>query len=402
MIHRIAAVIVLTLWLVALSATWAQVSKSADTFRVEYTLKTPRGRDPVLGGARDTVFFNVWLPRGVKVVRGAVCNLFSRDEPVSSHWKAVCQHWKFAYVQCDSEAVKKGDFGVLKTALDDLAKESGHPELGHLPLCFTGMSRGGGMSMQLAELMPERTTASVPVCLAVGPASDATRKILVLTIFGEKDGARMTKLLARLPVERKQGARWSVAVQWSRRHEFGQANNLSFVFLDDAIARRLPREIDDRRAVPLKDIPVEEGWLGDPTSWSSDARRAVIQPWDDFKGDRNPACWLPSRRSAAVWQAFVSSTKDVTITEPARLGDGQPVISHRADNPLAVRVSVEDKGKPAKVVLWNADQRLAERSAGPWTFDVPLKAGVKSLHAIIHAPGQPLRGSRPHTLVVAD
>lgn len=57
MIHRIAAVIVLTLWLVALSATWAQVSKSADTFRVEYTLKTPRGRDPVLGGARDTVFF---------------------------------------------------------------------------------------------------------------------------------------------------------------------------------------------------------------------------------------------------------------------------------------------------------------------------------------------------------
>ena len=38
------------------------------TARVEYTLKTPRARDPVLGGAKDKVFFAVWIPDGVKTV----------------------------------------------------------------------------------------------------------------------------------------------------------------------------------------------------------------------------------------------------------------------------------------------------------------------------------------------
>lgn len=402
MIYRIAIFNVLPLWLIAATVVDAQESESADTFRVEYALRTPRGRDPVLGGARDKVFFNIWLPAGVKVVRGAVCNPFSRDEAVSSHWKAVCAYWKFAYLQCDFDAVKKDEFGLLKAALDELAKKSAHPELAHLPLCFTGMSRGGGMSMQFAELMPERTIASVPVCLEVGPASDATRKIPVLTVFGEKDGAQMPKLLARLPVERKLDARWSIAVQWGRRHEFGQANNLSFVFLDDVIARRLPRDGEVGKPAALRDIPIEQGWVGDSTTWSNDGKRAAIQPRKDFKGDPGLACWLPSHRSAAVWQAFVSSTKDVTITEPAGLGDGQPFVSHRADRPVRVKVSIAEKRRPTRVELWNADQRLAERTEAPWVFEASLKPGIHSLHAIVHEPGQPVRGSRPHTIVVAD
>src|SRR4051794_33212035 len=75
--------------------------------RTELPLKTARSRDPVLGGARDKVFFQVWIPDGVKVVRGAVCNPFSRDEPVSKHWQAACRHWRFAYLQTDFDVVKK-------------------------------------------------------------------------------------------------------------------------------------------------------------------------------------------------------------------------------------------------------------------------------------------------------
>jgi hypothetical protein len=390
------------LWLIVNPSTPAQEPKALDGIRVEYTLKTPRGRDPVLGGARDKVFFNIWLPSDVKVVRGAVCNPFSRDEPVRSHWKAACQHWKSAYLQTDFDAVKKEELALLKMALNDLAKRSGHPELANLPLCFTGMSRGGGMSMQLAERMPERTIASVPVCLEVGPSSEMTRKIPVLTIFGEKDGMQMTKLLTRLPAERKLDARWGVAVQWGRRHEFGQANNLSFVFLDDVIARRLPSEIGVRKPVVLKDLPLNVGWLGDPVSWASDGKRALIHRWNDFKGDRTQTCWLPSERTAAVWQALVSATKDITITEPAGLGDGQKFGRHHANKPVAVRVMIGDKRKPTRVELWNAHQRLAERREAPWTFEASLQPGVHSLYVIVHEPGQPLRGSRPHTIVVAD
>jgi len=383
-------------------STPAEPVPSEDTLiRTELPLKTPRSRDPVLGGARDKVFFSVWLPAGVQAVRGAMCNPFSRDEAVSNHWKAMCRHWKFAFVQTDFDAVKKEEFSLLKTALDQLATKCGHPEIATVPMCFTGMSRGGGMSMQLAELMPERTIASVPVCLEVGPASEATRQIPVLTVFGEKDGSQMAKLFARLPLERKQGAQWSIAIQWGRGHEFGQANNLSFVLLDEVISRRLPQEIVAGKPVALKTITLEDGWLGDPANWGKDGRRPTISSWKDFKGDRELACWFPTQRVAAAWQAFVRGSKDVTIAEPAGLGDGQKFVSHSAGKPLAVKINVNAKITPTKVELWDAHQRLAERTSAPWDFEVSLRPGVHALFAIVEAEGGE-RCSRPHTIVVAE
>lgn len=368
-------------------------------FRTELPLQTPRSRDPVLGGSRDKVFFTVWIPDGAKTVRGGICNPFSKDVAVSNHWKAMCRHWQFAYVQTDFDAVKKEEFVLLKTALDQLAVKSGHPEIASMPLCFTGMSRGGGMSIQLAELMPERTIASVPVCLEVGPASEPTRQIPVLTIFGEKDGSQMSKLLAKLPSERKQGARWSIAVQWGRRHEFGQANNLSFVFLDDVIARRLP--VETGKPAPLKIIPLEEGWLADPATWGKDGRKPVIAAWNDFEGDREQACWFPSQRVAAVWQAFVRGSKDITITEPAGLGDGQKSLSHPASKPISVKVAAAATATPEKMELWDAQQRLAERTSAPWDFEIALRPGVHALFVIAKTRDSE-RCSRPHTIVVGD
>lgn len=367
-----------------------------ETHRVEYTLKTPRSRDPVLGGARDRVFVKVWVPAGVKVVRGAVCNPFSKDEGVGKHWQAACRHWHFAYVQVDFDAVKKEEFTLLEKGMNDLAKTSGHPELARVPICFTGMSRGGGMSMNLTEMMPARTLAAVPVCLEVGPATEASRKVPVMTVFGEKDGAQMEKLTAKLPGERKEEARWGIAVQWNRKHEFGQANNLSFVFLDDVIARRLPRE-----GAELAVIPPEEGWLGDVSSWGKDGKRAVIASWKDYKGDRDRACWFPSERTAAVWRAFVSASKDVTITEPAGLGDGQAFGSHTAGKPVTVKVNVANAVKPTKVELWDGERRVGERSAAPWEFKATLKAGIHGLYATVHE-GDAVKSSRPHTIVVAE
>jgi hypothetical protein len=383
----------------AVSAAGEQAKKD-DLLRVEFVLKTPRSRDPVLGGARDKVFVSVWLPDGVKSVRGAICNPFSKGDSVSAHWQAVCRHWQFAYVQTDFDAVKKDEFALLQKGLAELAKKAGRPELEHMPLCFTGMSRGGGMSMQLAELLPERTLASVPVCLEVGPGSDATRRIPVLTIFGEKDGKQMAKLLDKLPAERKQGARYSIAVQWAKGHEFARANNISFVFLDDVIQRRLPKENDPVKPVRLTEIPLESGWLGDPFSWGKDGRRPTIAPWKEFQGERARACWFPTQRSAAVWQAFVAGTNDLVLTQPAGLGDKQKFITHPAGQPIRVSIQVADKRKPAKVILWDAHQRLAERSEAPWTFEVSLAPGVHSLFATMEEAGQ-TRFSRPNTIVVA-
>jgi hypothetical protein len=302
----------------------------------------------------------------------------------------------------DFDAVKKDEFAILKSALADLAKKSEHPELDHLPLCFLGMSRGGGMSMQLAELMPERTIASVPVCLEVGPGSEATRHVPVLTVFGEKDGAQMEKLLGKLPTERKLGGRFGIAVQWNRKHEFGQANNLAFVFFDDAITRRLPKDAAANKPVPLADIPLEDGWLGDPATWEKDGMRPTITAWQDYKGDREKACWFPSQRIAATWQGFVGATKDVTITDPAGLGDGQAFGTHTATKSVAVKLALAAGLKPTKVELWDGDERLAEKAEAPWAFEVKFKPGIHALYAVTRQDGQEQRTSRPHTIVVGE
>jgi len=370
------------------------------TARVEYTLKTARTRDPVLGGPRDKVSVSVWIPDGVKTIRGGICNPFSKGDDVSKHWQAACRHWQFAYVQVDFDAVKKEEFTLLTTGMTDLAKQTKHPELEHLPLCFTGMSRGGGMSMQLAELMPERTIACAPVCLEVGPGSDATRRVPVMTVFGEKDGSQMKLLLDKLPAERKLGARFGIAVQWNRKHEFALANNLSFVFFDDVISRRLPKQPVADKPTPLADIALEDGWLGDSGTWGKDGKIPTVAAWKEYKGDRDAACWLPSGRAAAVWQAFVGASKDVTITEPPGLGDKQPFVLQSASKPVAVKLTLGDGVKPTRVVLWDADQRLAEKTEGPWTFEVSLKPGIHSLIATVEDGGR--RTSRPHTIVVGE
>jgi hypothetical protein len=371
--------------------------------RTELPLKTARSRDPVLGGARDKVFFQVWIPSGVKTVRGAVCNPFSKDEAVvSKHWQAACRHWQFAYVQTDFDAVKKEEFTLLQTSLAELAKKSGHPEIEHMPFCWTGMSRGGGMSMQFAELMPERTVASVPVCLEVGPTTEASRRIPVITVFGEKDGSQMEKLLDKLPAERKLGAHWGIAVQWGRKHEFALANNLSFVFLDDVIARRLPKETAEKGAVRLNDLPLEEGCLGDQAGWGKDGRRPAVLPWKEFKGERDRVCWFPSQRTAAVWQAFVAGTKDVTISEPPGLGDGQPFVPQSAAKPITVKLNLSPEWKADKVELWDGERRMAERTKAPWTFEVKLTPGIHALIATVQESGKEVRTSRPHTIVVSE
>lgn len=398
MITRITTI--LTLLVAVPLHAGVQPSKQDTLARVEYSLKTPRPRDPVLGGTRDKVYVSVWIPEDVRTVRGAVCNPFSKGDSVSAHWQAACRYWKFAYVQTDLDAVKKEEFTLLKTGLVELARKTGHPELEHMPLCFTGMSRGGGMSMQLAELMPERTLASVPVCLEVGPSSDATRHIPVLTIFGEKDGMQMSKLRARLPSERKLDAHYAIAVQWGKGHEFARANNISFVFLDDVITQRLPRDLDAGKPIKLLDIPLETGWLGDPTTWGKDGRQPTITAWKDFKGDRSQACWFPTERTAAVWQAFVAGTNDVVLEQPSGLGDKQKFTLLPAGKPFTAQVTVAAKLKPAQVVLWDAHQRLAERSEAPWTFEITLAPGIHSLYATVEEAGHK-RFSRPNTVVVS-
>lgn len=370
--------------------------------RVDVPLKKPRSRDSVLkGGSRDKVWVQVWIPDGVRVVRGLMCNPFSQDEPPDAHWRAACRAWGFGYVSINLDAVGRDDYDSLTKGLAELAKTTGHEELNHAPFCFLGMSRGGGMSVTLAEMHPARTIAAVPVCLPKAPATDEARRIPMLAIVGERDGSQLAGLTEKLPNLREKNIPYGGAVQWGRAHEFGQANNLSFVFLGDVIAKRVGEPPEPGKPYELKPFPAEDGWLAGPVAWvknQKDRPAPPAAPFAKFEGDTGKAVWLPTGRFAAVWQAFVAADRKVKVAEPAGLGDKQPFVLHPVGRPVKVRFAV-DAAK--SVELWDADVKLASKDAGPWEFDAELKPGIHSLYAkVIDADG--VRYSRPHTIVVGE
>ncbi len=370
----IQALVVLAL-LVADSAAQDETGK---IYTVAIKLQTPKSeKDQRAKPPYDETQFDLWLPDGVTVVRGAVVNPFHRPAATQRHWQEACRHWGFALVGCDFFGVKDADFPTLFTALERFAQQTGHPELAHVPLCYVGMSAGAGMSMRFTALAPHRTLAAAPVCLEVGPRTPESRSVPIVTIFGEKDGRQMEQLLTRLPSERREHARWAIAVQWGRRHEFGRANNLVLPWFDRVIAHRLPQSVPAGTGVTLREYLESSGWLGSTADW------ATIAPYADYSGDRALACWLPDAYVAHVWQAFVVRAPQVRIEEPAGLGDGAPLVVHRSGEPIAIRLKLNDPQAVARVEIYRGDQRwLAAEGPATELEGPPLPPGIHALIAV--------------------
>src|SRR5690606_10352732 len=115
----------------------------------------------------------------------------------------------------------------------------------------------------------------------------------------------------------------------------------------EVIRRRLPKDQTAlEKPVALADIPLDEGWLGLPSTWGKDGRRPTIAAVRGFSGDRAETCWFPSERAAAAWQAFVSPDREITLAAPAGLGDKQKFVVHPAGSPVPAAVNLSNKLAP--------------------------------------------------------
>jgi len=123
--------------------------------------------------------YNLWLPEGVKTVRGIIvhqhgCGTGSNKGAVTAaddlHWQALARKWDCALVGpvigepdkancrmwCDP---RNGSDQTYLRALADLAKQSGHPEIATAPWCLWGHSGGGFWSSIMQAKHPERIVA---------------------------------------------------------------------------------------------------------------------------------------------------------------------------------------------------------------------------------------------------
>jgi hypothetical protein len=373
-------------------------------FSAVVPLKKPKKTADRTEGGMDHVFFTLWIPAGLKSVRGIYHTPFNLDTVEKAQSRAMASHWGFALVGGNLMRVAKDEFASsLITGVRDLATQSGHAELNDVPFIFSSMSAGVGMCLGLAEQLPERTLACGLVCLEAGPESDRTRDVPMMSIFGERDGRQMEQLQELLPKRRSEwNASWAIATQWGRKHEWAQANNLLWPFFDEVIRQRLPLE-PSGSAVKLRPCDPARVCLGDPQSWTDRAAAAAFH--QDYKGDKSAACWLPSESVASVWQAFVVPKPLLRIVSPAPQGDGKALSIFAAGSEVYVSIECPPAFAGRTLALRDCTKPLLEAVVKNGKAELAVRGLTTGFHTLIATASDEAGKkelSRPVTILVSS
>ncbi len=345
--------------------------------------------DMVLHTNIDRTDVNLFLPGGLKVVRGVLVNPADANVGPGSVWGESCRHWDMAHMGLMLENVDKRNNRpnrlkkVIAAAMKEFAAKTAHPELIDAPLAFGGMSKGGGWSAELGQFYAERTIAFNNVCGWAGKPDQDLSMPAVIVIGGIPDGFKM---LDAIPTQyepvRRSGAPWCLALQWGNAHNYGNANALAFPFLDAVIAARLPPRSSAAGPVKLKPMRVEDGWLGDRGTWETNY--AAVTAYADYKGDKASAAWLPNRYVAHAWRSFVS--KDPPVQIVAETADGRlktppfkPMDKRFLIVPPGIGALLTAEVQPGaeirKITFCDGDARLGEAAALPFRFSWPQVPG---------------------------
>lgn len=270
-------------------------------------------------GRREEVQFDLWLPDGVKTVKGIVAiSGHGSGEPLfrRADLRSLATELSLGLFKFTGNPMQRGFWPqtLLFDQLRTFGEASGHPELEHAPLFLYGHSNGTGFSAVFPSYEPERVWGWVSMRpgITFQVYQPGAAQVPGLVIFGEDDHflARpsVAENLAVVPALReKHGALWNFAVEPKTGHGPGEKTwPLVFSFLRHTFTARVPADADPRTgAVSLKTPAVESGHLGQ--NWDSDKggyQDLKIAPFVDFPADKATASWLINAAYAADWQAF--------------------------------------------------------------------------------------------------
>ena len=268
----------------------------------------------------EEVKFDLWIPDGVKTVRGIVAisghgsgdPLFKRAD-----LRAVASELGLALFKFVGNPVQRG-FWPRSLLLDRLAafgEKCAHPEMKHAPLFLYGHSNGTGFSALFAAAEKERVWGWVSMRpgITFQVAQPDAALVPGLVIFGEDDQflARPSRAenLAVIPhLRRSHHVRWAFAVEPKTGHGPGEKTwPLVLSFLRHSFAARVPSDQSPASGPVSLRIPDEtSGHIGD--SWSSEQggyQTLNTGPFEKISEEkRTTSSWLLNAAFAKDWQSF--------------------------------------------------------------------------------------------------
>jgi hypothetical protein len=293
------------------------------------------------------VNYTVWIPPGVKTLRGVVVHQHGCGEgscksgltgAYDLHWQALARKHDCALLSPAYEQPEKADCqmwcdprngsgAAFQKCLADLGAKSGHPELARVPWALWGHSGGGHWAGGMVLSHPDRVAAAwlrsgVPLLKAeprrIGIKAhalpDAALRVPVMCNLGTKEGVTVkgTRFGGVWPANelffhtvRGKGGLVGVAVDPLTSHECGNQRYLAIPWLDACLTARLPKAAGD----PLRPMPTDGAWLAPVLGGKP-------MPAAKYTGDPLKMGWLPGEAMAKAWAEYVKDTKVTDATPP--------------------------------------------------------------------------------------
>lgn len=310
------------------------------------------------------VTYTLWLPDGVKTVRGVIVHQHGcgsgackggETAAYDLHWQALARKWDCAllgpsYHQDDKQNCRlwcdprNGSAKTFLRALGGFAAQSKHPELEKAPWCLWGHSGGGFWASLTQTMYPERIVA---IWFRSGTAfatwgkgdvpkpdiPEAAYSIPIVLNPGakEKDDKRFsgawTGSMEMFQAYRSKGAPAAFAPDPRTSHECGDSRYLAIPFFDACLDLRLPET-----GTKLKPVDLKAGWLAEPLG-------AKAVPAGEFKGKAEVVAWLPGENVAKAWMQYVKT---------GAVGDATPP-------PAALNVKGTTKPDGTVELTWDAE-----------------------------------------------
>lgn len=315
----------------ALITCASAISHGAELFTVQY----PPSAQP--GDLAVEAAFHLWIPPTAKRIRAVIVHQHGCGDGAENsgetaaldlHWRALAARHDCALLSPHYRALnancrlwcdpRNGSGAVFQRALADLAKESGHPEIGTAPWCLWGHSGGGFWASLMLEQHPERIVAvfcrSGTAMMALGrseiepvhyPAAAYGIPVVLNPGVKERGHAQFngawTGSLQLFEHFRTNGAPVAFAPDPFSSHDCRNSRLLAIPFFDACLRQRLPR-----RGAMLRPIRQASGFVGDWTTGRVRPARAIT----------NEFSWLPDETCAHAYSEYVTSGVTTDRTPP--------------------------------------------------------------------------------------